>query len=112
MGYHADYLKAVERSKGFKSEYPCNALKEVDKLFEQCDKCKKQSDALSLQKSMDAIFKKANSELRAAAKRFEDSSLIPPDFPPLVKLHAMEKELLAEEKATDKRIDDMLEKLP
>jgi len=105
-------MKAIERCKGFKSEQPCNGLKDVDKLFEQCDKCKKQSDAADLQKSMDAIFKKANLELRSAAKRFEDSSMIPDDFPPLVKLLALEKSLLAEEKATDKRIDDLLEKLP
>ncbi len=86
MGYHSDYIKAVDRSKGFKSDYPCSSLKEVDKLLEDSYDCKKQSEAKALQKKMDTVFKKANSELAAAIKKFDSSSLIPKDFPPLVKL--------------------------
>jgi hypothetical protein len=112
MGYHSDYIKAVERSKGFKSDYPCSALKEVDKLLEDSYNCKKQSEAKALQKKMDGVFKKANGEIAAAIKKFDSSSLIPKDFPPLVKLRALEKSLLGSEKSADKRVDDLLEKLP
>ena len=112
MGYYEDYVKVASPAKKLKNDYPCTALKDVDKLLASSDKCKSQKEAQALQKKMDATFKKANAELKAAINRLDKSEFIEKSDKVLVGLKNLEKELLASEKQADKRVDDMLVQLP
>jgi hypothetical protein len=112
MAFYDDYLKLLKSSPQHLKENPCKAVKDLDGFLDQCSKCKKQADAFALLKKVDGSFDKAQAELAKCLEPLVKSPWMPKDHPAIVKLKDIKADIEARRKPTEKKLDDMLAKLP